>query len=61
MYKTKEFILKKETSKIYNTNNPGGLKGIDKIIIINLKGSIREQYMRIQLNKPEGRSICKIN
>ena len=51
MYKTKEFILKKESSKVYNTNNPGGLKGIDKIIIINLKGSIREKYMRIQLNK----------
>ena len=39
MYKTKEFILKKETSKIYNTNNPGGLKGIDKIIIIFLLNS----------------------
>jgi len=51
MHETKNVILKKEMNIIRNTNNPGGLKGIDKIIIINLKGSIREQYMRIQLNK----------
>lgn len=45
------FLNNEEKDKIYITRNPGGLNGIDKIIIINLKGSIREQHMRNQLNK----------
>ena len=47
----REYILYKEKNKIYKSRNPGGLLGIDKIIIINLKGSIREQNMREQLKK----------
>jgi hypothetical protein len=46
-----EYVLEKEKNKFINTKNPGSLEGIDKIIIINLKGSIREQYMREQLKK----------
>lgn len=47
----REHIIDAEKTKLFNTNNPGGLKGIDKIIIINLKGSIREKFMREQLKK----------
>lgn len=49
--KLRKYLINEEKNKIYNTKNPGGLLGIDKIIIINLKGSIREQHMRNQLNK----------
>lgn len=49
--KLREYLINEEKNKIYNTRNPGGLLGIDKIIIINLKGSVREQHMRNQLNK----------
>ena len=65
MNKIYDFILQKEENIIRNTNNPGGLTGIDKIMIINLRGSIRENYMRIQLNKLpnliEGRDYEFIN
>jgi hypothetical protein len=47
----KEYLINKEKTKLSNTKNPGGLNGIDKIIIINLKGSIREHFMREQLKK----------
>lgn len=47
----KEHLLNEEKNNNYITKNPGGLCGIDKIIIINLKGSIREDNMRNQLNK----------
>lgn len=40
-----------EKTKNYSTRNPGNLQGIDKILIINLRGSIRENNMRYQLNK----------
>ena len=36
MISAKKIILEKEKNVIRNTNNPGGLRGIDKIIIINL-------------------------
>jgi len=47
----REKIINTEKTKIYNTRNPGGIKGIDKIIIITLKGSIRNNHMRQQLSK----------
>jgi hypothetical protein len=46
-----ELLNDLEANKKYKTNNPGNLHGIDKIIIINLKGSIRESAIRNQLNK----------
>ena len=47
-----EYISKleiKNSSK--ESKNVGGLKGIDKILIINLKGSTREAHMRNEMKK----------
>lgn len=49
--KIREYLINEEKNNNRKTKNPGGLLGIDKIIIINLKGSIREENMRNQLNK----------